>query len=223
MISIAIDGPSGAGKSTLSRAIAQKLGYLYVDTGAMYRAVGLAALRAGADTKNEASIRAVLPCTEVSLRHIGGEQHVFLNGEDVSAAIRREDVSMAASDVSAHVPVRAFLLDTQRRLARENNVVMDGRDIGTVVLPNAQVKIFLTAAPEDRARRRYEELLAKGQTADYETVLQDVKTRDYNDSHRAAAPLKKADGAAEVVTTGYEFEQSLAVLLAVIEKQLAAQ
>lgn len=213
MINVAIDGPSGAGKSTLSRAAAKKLGYLYVDTGALYRAVGLAALRAGADAKNEKAVEALLPATKVDLQYVGGEQHVFLNGEDVSAAIREENVGMAASAVSAHVPVRAFLLETQRRLARENNVIMDGRDIGTVVLPNADVKIFLTATPEDRARRRWLELQEKGQQADYDTVLADVKTRDYNDSHRAAAPLKQAADAVLVETTGNTFEQSLQCLL----------
>lgn len=213
MINVAIDGPSGAGKSTLSRAVAKKLGYLYVDTGALYRAVGLAALRAGADAKNEKAVEALLPATKVDLQYVGGEQHVFLNGEDVSAAIREENVGMAASAVSAHVPVRAFLLETQRRLARENNVIMDGRDIGTVVLPNADVKIFLTATPEDRARRRWLELQEKGQQADYDTVLADVKTRDYNDSHRAAAPLKQAADAVLVETTGNTFEQSLQCLL----------
>lgn len=213
MINVAIDGPSGAGKSTLSRAVAKQLGYLYVDTGALYRAVGLAALRAGADAKNEKAVAALLPATKVDLQYVDGEQHVFLNGEDVSAAIREENVGMAASAVSAHVPVRAFLLETQRRLARENNVIMDGRDIGTVVLPNADVKIFLTATPEDRARRRWLELQEKGQQADYDTVLADVKTRDYNDSHRAAAPLKQAADAVLVETTGNTFEQSLQCLL----------
>ncbi len=220
MISIAIDGPSGAGKSTLSRALAQKLGFLYVDTGAMYRAVGLAALRAGLPTKDAEAVEALLCKTEVSLQHAEGVQKVYLNGEDVSAAIRAEAVSMAASDVSAHPAVRAFLLDTQRRLAREYDVLMDGRDIGTVVLPNANLKIFLTAAAEDRARRRYEELLAKGERADYEKVLEDVKQRDYNDSHRAAAPLKKAEDAVEANTTGNSFEQSLSQLEGIIRQHL---
>ncbi|MDL2253349.1 (d)CMP kinase [Ruminococcaceae bacterium OttesenSCG-928-I18] len=220
MVSIAIDGPSGAGKSTLSRALAKKLGLLYVDTGAMYRAVGLAALRAGAPTKNADAVESLLPHTEVSLRHLGGAQQVFLNGEDVSKTIRAEEVSMAASDVSAHPAVRAFLLDTQRRLAKENDVIMDGRDIGTVVLPKAELKIFLTATAEDRAQRRYEELLAKGMQADYQKVLEDVKQRDYNDSHRAAAPLKKAEDAVELVTTGNSFEQSLEQLYALILQRL---
>ena len=222
MISIAIDGPSGAGKSSLSRALAKELGFLYVDTGALYRAVGLGVLRMGKDPKKEADVCAVLPGLDIGLKHVGGEQCVFLNGVDVSSAIRGEDVSMAASDVSAHVPVRAFLLEAQRKLARENNVIMDGRDIGTVILPDAQVKIFLTAAPEDRARRRHEELLAKGVAASYEEVLADVKQRDYNDSHRAAAPLTKAGDAIEVVTTGFEFERSFATLLGLIKERLAS-
>jgi cytidylate kinase len=154
MISIAIDGPSGAGKSTLSRRLAQRLGFLYVDTGALYRAVGLAALRGGRDTKSGTAMEALLSSLKVDLRYVDGEQHVFLDGEDVSDAVRTEAVGMAASDVSAHGPVRAFLLDTQRRLAAENDVIMDGRDIGTVVLPNAQIKLYLTATAEDRARRR---------------------------------------------------------------------
>ena len=222
MISIAIDGPSGAGKSSLSRALARELGFLYVDTGALYRAVGLGVLRAGKDPKQEAEVGALLDGLDVGLKYVDGEQRVFLNGVDVSSAIRGEDVSMAASDVSAHVQVRAFLLEAQRKLARENNVIMDGRDIGTVILPNAQVKIFLTAAPEDRARRRYEELLAKGVTTSYDEVLEDVKQRDYNDSHRAAAPLTKADDATEVVTTGFEFERSFQTLLSLIKERLAS-
>lgn len=213
MINVAIDGPSGAGKSTLSRAVAKTLGYLYVDTGALYRAIGVAALRAGVDPGDEKAVEALLPSIQVNLQYVEGDQHVFLNGEDVSAAIREEQVGMAASAVSAHVPVRTFLLETQRRLARENNVIMDGRDIGTVVLPNADIKIFLTATPEDRARRRWLELKEKGQEADFDTVLADVKTRDYNDSHRAAAPLRQADDAVLVETTGNTFEQSLQCLL----------
>lgn len=220
MIQIAIDGPSGAGKSTLSRALAAKLGYLYVDTGALYRSIGLAALRAGANPASEEDMAALLEKTEVSLRYEAGAQHVYLGSEDVSDAIRAETVSMAASAVSAHGAVRAFLLDTQRRLATENNVIMDGRDIGTVVLPDADLKLFLTAAPEERARRRHEELAAKGQSIAYETVLEDVKQRDHNDTHRAIAPLKKAHDAVEVITTGNEFEESLEQLYATILQHL---
>ena len=220
MVAVAVDGPSGAGKSTLSRKLAARLGFVYVDTGAMYRAVGLAALRAGADTKSEAAVAGLLPKVEVSLQYVDGEQRVLLNGEDVSEAIRENPVSMAASDVSAHPPVRAFLLDTQRRLAAESNVLMDGRDIGTVVLSNAQIKIFLSASAEDRARRRCEELRQRGQEVDFDAILAEVEQRDYNDSHRAAAPLKQADDAVLVDTTGNSFEQSFGILLDLICKRL---
>lgn len=223
MTSIAIDGPSGAGKSTLSRKIAQQMGYIYVDTGALYRAVGLAVLRAGKNPKSAQDVEALLPHISLALRHVNGEQRVFLGNEDVSLAIREEPVSMAASDVSAHGATRAFLLNTQRRLAEENNVVMDGRDIGTVVLPKATLKIFLTASVEDRAMRRTQQLLQSGQPANYKTIKADVEKRDYNDTHRAIAPLKKADDATEVNTTGFEFEQSLALLLSIIKNKLGEQ
>ncbi len=220
MTSIAIDGPSGAGKSTLAQALAARTGFLYVDTGALYRAIGLAALRARVDPKDEAEVEKVLPVIDLALRHVDGKQRILLDGEDVSEAIREEKVGIAASDVSAHPSVRAFLLDTQRRLARETNVIMDGRDIGTVVLPRANVKIFLTATSEERARRRYEELLARGDKASYDKVLKDIEKRDYNDSHRAAAPLRRAEDAIEVVTTGFTFDQSLELLLSVIQERL---
>lgn len=216
MFSVAIDGPSGAGKSTLSQALAKALGFVYVDTGAMYRAIGLAALNAGANTKDAAAVEAVLPGLDVGIRFEEGAQRVLLNGQDVTGAIRDEAVSMAASDVSAHPAVRAFLLETQRRLAQNTNVIMDGRDIGTVVLPNASLKIFLSADVDDRARRRYTQLVEKGETPDYETIKKDVIQRDYNDSHRAAAPLKKAEDAVEVDTTGFAFEKSYALLLQLI-------
>lgn len=222
MISIAIDGPSGAGKSTLARRLASHYGYLYVDTGAMYRAIGLYALRRGAATRDGAAVAALLPAIRLQLGYVEGAQHIFLNGEDVSAAIRTEEVGMAASDVSAHPAVRAFLLDTQRDLAREHDILMDGRDIGTVVLPSATVKIFLTASPEVRARRRCDELAAKGQPADYATVLADVQQRDYNDSHRAAAPLRQAPDAVLVDTSALDFEQSFAVLRDLIDARVAA-
>ena len=222
MIAIAIDGPSGAGKSTLARRIAGTLGYVYVDTGAMYRTIGLAALRAGADPKDAAAVEKLMPSLALDLRYEDGVQHMLLNGEDVSGLIRTEAVSMAASGVSAHPAVRAFLLDAQRALAQRSNVIMDGRDIGTVVLPGAQVKIFLTAAPEARARRRYDELAARGETVRYEDVLADVRQRDYNDTHRAAAPLVAAPDAVTVDTTACDFEQSAALLLQVIQKKLGA-
>lgn len=220
MISIAIDGPSGAGKSTLARTLAGELGYIYVDTGAMYRTIGLFALQNGVDPTQEDAVVALLPRISLSLRYVDDAQHMFLNGQDVSALIRTEEVSMAASGVSAHPAVRAFLLETQREMARRDNIIMDGRDIGTVVLPNAQVKLFLTATAEDRARRRYEEQKARGESVTYEAILRDVEQRDYNDTHRAAAPLRQAPDAVRVDTTGFVFEQSLALLRETIANKL---
>ena len=221
MISVAIDGPSGAGKSTLARRLASELGYVYVDTGAMYRAIGLYGLRAGADLKSEAQMAALLPAIRLELRYADGAQHILLNGEDVSEAIRTEQVGMAASSVSAHPAVRAFLLETQRELARHSNVLMDGRDIGTVVLPHATLKIFLTASPEARARRRQAELAAKGQPADYDT--RDIRTRDDQDTHRAAAPLRQAPDAVRVDTSELDFEQSFQALRSLVERAAAKE
>ncbi len=220
MISVAIDGPSGAGKSTLSRQIASKLGFIYVDTGALYRTIGLAVLNANIDTKDLKTVSGLLPKIKLELKYVNGEQRMFLNGKDVSDDIRTPEVSMAASDVSAHVPVREFLLETQRELASSSNAIMDGRDIGTVVLPNANIKIFLTASAQDRAQRRFEELLQKGQDVNYDDVLSDVITRDKNDETRAAAPLKPADDAILVNTTGNTFEQSLLLLQELIENKI---
>ncbi len=221
MISVAIDGPAGAGKSTLAKRLAKELQFVYVDTGAMYRAIGLYALRQGVSPKDAAGVTALLPQISLALQYAQGAQHIYLNDEDVSAAIRAEEVSMAASAVSAHPAVRAFLLDTQRSLAANGNVLMDGSDIGTVILPNATVKIFLTASPEARAERRTKELLEKGEKADYETVLADVRERDYNDTHRAAAPLKQAEDAVLVDTTALNFAQSYEALLAIIRAKMA--
>lgn len=219
---IAIDGPSGAGKSTLAKAISKELGFLYVDTGAIYRTVGLAALRRDISPSDEAAVLALLPTLEINMGYgEDGLQHMYLQGEDVTEAIRQHTVSDAASQVSAISGVRDYLLEMQRRFAAEYDVVMDGRDIGTVVLPNAQVKIFLTAAPEDRARRRYEELLARGQAADYDTVLADVEARDYRDTHRAAAPLSQAADAVRLDTTGFSFEESRKCLLTLIKEKLS--
>lgn len=212
MISVAIDGPSGAGKSSLAKRLAADLGYVYVDTGAMYRTIGLYAVRQGADLHDAAAVAALLPQIRLDIRLVDGTQHVYLNGEDVSEAIRAEEIGMAASAVSAHPPVRAFLLETQRGLAANQNVLMDGRDIGTVVLPNATVKIFLTASPEARALRRCKELQEKGQAAEYETVLADIRQRDDQDTHRAVAPLKQAEDAILVDTSDIDFDQSFAVL-----------
>ena len=212
MVSIAIDGPSGAGKSTLAKRLAKELGYIYVDTGAMYRSIGLYALRQGVDPKNADAVQALLPDIELGIRLQDGSQHVYLNGEDVSTDIRAEAVGMAASAVSAHPAVRAFLLDTQRNLAKGQNILMDGRDIGTVVLPDATVKIFLTASPEARAERRRKELEEKGQPADFATVLADIQQRDYQDTHRAVAPLKQAEDAVLVDSSDIDFEQTFALL-----------
>ncbi len=215
-ISIAIDGPSGAGKSTIARFLAKELGYIYVDTGALYRAVGYAVLQRGIDPKDAVAVEALLPNITVSLGYANGEQRVYLNGEDVSAHIRTPEVSMAASATSAMPLVRQFLFRLQQDTARQNNVIMDGRDIGTVVLPFATVKIFLTASAEDRAQRRFLELREKGMDVTYEDVLADMKERDYNDSHRAAAPLKPAEDAVLVDTTGNTLEKSVQTLKSVI-------
>lgn len=212
MISVAIDGPSGAGKSSLAKRLAADLGYVYVDTGAMYRSIGLYAVRQGADLHDADAVAALLPGIQLDIRLVEGAQHVYLNGEDVSEAIRAEEIGMAASAVSAHPQVRAFLLDTQRGLAANQNVLMDGRDIGTVVLPHATVKIFLTASAEARAQRRCKELQEKGQPAELETVLADIRQRDYQDTHREVAPLKQADDAILVDTSDIDFDQSFAVL-----------
>lgn len=212
MVSVAIDGPSGAGKSSMARRLAAELGYTYVDTGAMYRAVGLYALRAGKDPADNAAVEALLPQVHLDILLKDGTQHVLLNGEDVSAAIRAEEVGMAASAVGANPAVRAFLLDTQRSLAKSRDVLMDGRDIGTVVLPDATVKIFLTASPKARAQRRFAELQAKGEQADFETVLADIRRRDDQDTHRAAAPLRQAEDAVLVDTSELDIEQSFALL-----------
>ena len=199
-VSIALDGPSGAGKSTLARRLAEELGYLYVDTGAIYRTVGLWVRRNGADPKSEPAVSALLSGLQVGLRvEADGVQHMYLNGEDVTGQIREPEISMYASAVSALPAVRAFLLEMQRELARTRNVVMDGRDIGTVVLPEATVKVFLTAAPEVRARRRWLELQARGNTDSYEQVLADVMRRDEQDMNRAIAPLRPAADAAATV------------------------
>ena len=212
MISVAIDGPSGAGKSSMARRLAADLGYTYVDTGAMYRAIGLYARRAGADTKNADAVAALLPQIKLDIRLQGGAQHILLNGEDVTEAVRAEDIGMAASEVSAYPAVRAFLLDTQRDLAASRDVLMDGRDIGTVVLPDATVKIYLTASADARARRRLAELLEKGKQTDYETVLADIEQRDYQDTHRAVAPLRQAEDAILVDTSNTGIEESFALL-----------
>lgn len=218
--SIAIDGPAGAGKSTLARKLAEKLGYIYVDTGAIYRTVALKALWEKADPADPAQVVPLLEGLEIHMGYEDGVQKMYLEGEDVSGAIRRHKVSGAASQVSAIPEVRAFLLEFQRKLARESSVVMDGRDIGTVVLPNADVKIFLTAAPEARARRRLLELEQRGETAKFDTILRDIKERDYQDEHRPIAPLKQAADAVLLDTTDLDLGQSMSRLLALVKEKI---
>lgn len=219
MVSVAIDGPAGAGKSTLARRLAAEMGYIYVDTGAMYRAIGLYALRAGKDPKDNDAVNALLPQIELRLASIEGEQHIYLKEEDVSTAIRTEAAGMAASAVGANPAVRAFLLELQRDMAKKQDVLMDGRDIGTVVLPDATVKIFLTAAPEVRAMRRFRELEQRGTSQPYDQVLREIVDRDYADTHRAIAPLCRAEDAVELDTGALTFEESLQLLLETIRRR----
>lgn len=210
LISVAIDGPVGAGKSTIARTAAQRLGFIYCDTGALYRAVGLFCHRSGVNMEEFSEIAAQLDKIHIEIRLENGVQRIFLNGSDVSEEIRLPEIAMAASAVSAVPEVRAALLDMQRGIAKSDNVIMDGRDIGTVVLPNADVKIFLTASPEVRAKRRLEDYRRAGNgELTFEEVLRDVNRRDYNDSHRAAAPLKQAEDAVLADTSELDFEQSV--------------
>ena len=211
--SIAIDGPSGAGKSTIARRCASAFDFLYVDTGAIYRAVGLASLRAGVDRKSASEVSGILPGLAIDLRYNdSGEQRMFLNGEDISDAIRLPEVSICASDVSALPVVRSYLLEMQRQIARTHHVIMDGRDIGTVVLPNADLKIFLTASAEARAQRRLKELREKGIDTDFQSVFQDILYRDEQDSTRETAPLRRAEDAVLVDTTELNFEESFSAV-----------
>ncbi|MGN1090272.1 MAG: (d)CMP kinase [Huintestinicola sp.] len=219
-INVAIDGPAGAGKSTMAKSAAAQLGFIYVDTGALYRSVAYYCINKGADPKDARQITAMLPEITPELRFIDGVQHVFVNGEDVSGKIRTPEISMGASAVSAIPEVRAFLFDLQKKIAAENNVIMDGRDIGTVVLPNAQLKIFLTASAEERAGRRYKELTEKGEQVTFEEVLADVNKRDYDDSHREIAPLKQAEDAVLLDTTGISLEESKDRIISMIKKLL---
>ena len=219
-INIAIDGPGGAGKSTISKAVAKKLGIIYVDTGALYRTVGYFARENGLkvdDVKVTEMISPLLPKISIEIKYIEGAQHVILNGEDLGDKIRQPDISMYASAVSSVPAVRAFLLEAQKELARKNSVIMDGRDIGTVILPEADVKIFLTASNEARATRRYNELIAKGVDVKYDDVLSEMNERDHADSTRAAAPLKAADDAVYFDNSDYDFDGSVDYILKLIE------
>ena len=220
-ITIAIDGPAGAGKSTISKIIANELGFIYIDTGAMYRAVGLKAVRENLNTsKDIAEIVDMIKDIIVEIKHGEHNQLIFLDGEDVTLQIRTPEVSIAASDVSAIPEVRIKLVDLQRKLAENDNVVMDGRDIGSNVLPNAMVKVFLTASTQERAKRRYDELIEKGTECDFDTVKSDIEYRDTNDSNRAFAPLKIADGAIVIDTSGNTLEESINLLLKTIKERL---
>ncbi len=221
IINVAIDGPAGAGKSTISKKAASELGFIYIDTGALYRTVGLNALRNKIDLKSDEAIEKTLtPELKIELKFIGGAQRMFLNGEDVSDKIRTPEASMAASRVSAVPAVRAYLFDLQKNMAKNNNCIMDGRDIGTVVLPDAQVKIFLTASPEARAERRYKELVEKGENVSFKDVLADMVKRDYDDSHRTIAPLKKADDAILADTSELNLEESIDLIIRTIKDNI---
>lgn len=216
---IAIDGPAGAGKSTISKEVAKKLGYIYVDTGALYRTVALAAKRNGVTPDETDKLKVLLDSIVVELAFDETKtQIVMLNGEDVSSLIRTPEISMLASSISAVPMVRAYLLDLQRNMAKKHNVIMDGRDIGTVVLPDAQVKIFLTASPQVRAKRRYDELILKGENVCFDEVLKDVITRDYNDSHREIAPLKPAKDSVLADTSEMDFQKSVELIISIIEE-----
>ena len=221
MINVAIDGPAGAGKSTIAKAAAKELGYIYVDTGALYRTVALSAQKMGLlDSLTEENVDKILANSTVELKYIDGAQAVFLNGEDVSSLIRTPEISMGASTVSAIPKVRAFLLDLQQSIAKTNTVIMDGRDIATVVLPNADVKIFLFASPECRAKRRYDELIEKGESVMYEDVLADVNQRDYQDSHREIAPLKPSKESIMLDTSELNLEDSINAVINTIKENV---
>lgn len=216
-INVAIDGPAGAGKSSIAKSCAEKLGYIYVDTGALYRAIALYAIENGVDTTDSDKVSALLPDIDIELKFINGLQRVYLNNSDVSEKIRQNDVSMGASNVSAISKVREFLFDLQRKIAVNNNVIMDGRDIGTVVLPCADLKIFLTASPEIRAKRRYIELENKPDCPAFETLLAEIIQRDYNDTHREIAPLKQADDAVFLDTSELDFDACVQKVITLIK------
>jgi len=216
-INIAIDGPAGAGKSTVAKMVSEKLGILHLDTGAMYRAVALKAIREGINTKDAEKIAILAENINIDVRYMQNKQHVFLDGEDVTAEIRTPEVSVSASDVAAVKQVRLKMVDLQREIASKNSVVMDGRDIGTYVLPHADLKIFLTASVDERAQRRYNELIRKKQNVDLSEVRKDIEYRDKNDRNRSFAPLKKADDAIEIDTSGLDIEQVVEKILNLAE------
>ena len=218
MIQIAIDGPGGAGKSTVARAVAAKLGIVYVDTGALYRTVGLYVRSKDISADDTAGVISCLPDISLEIKYVDGKQHVYLNGEDTGERIRTPEMSTYASKVSAIPAVRAFLLDTQRDIAKKNSVIMDGRDIGTVILPDAEVKIFLTASEECRAQRRYKELLDKGQSVTYEDVLSDMRQRDERDSTRDVAPTAAASDAVFMDNSDMTFDETVDAVIALVKK-----
>ena len=220
MVAVAIDGPAGAGKSTIARTAAAELGFIYIDTGALYRTIGLSCINKGIDCSDTEKVIPVLSQIKIDLKFIDGEQRMFLDDEDVSGLIRTEEVSLSASKVSAIPEVRAYLLELQRGFAKTNNVIMDGRDIGTVVLPGADVKIFLTASSESRAMRRFLQLKEKGIDGDYDSILQDIIKRDHNDMTRETAPLKAADDAVAIDTTELDLSQSIESVISVIKERL---
>lgn len=220
MFAVAIDGPAGAGKSSIARQASKHFGFIYVDTGALYRAIGLAAIRNKADIKDKKQLCNLLENISVELDFKNNTQIILLNGEDVSGEIRTPEASMMASNVSSIKEVRDYLLDLQVGMSKKHNVIMDGRDIGTVVLPNAQVKIFLTASAQVRADRRYKELCEKGERVDYQCVLDDIIKRDYQDTHREIAPLKPADGAVHIDTSELTFDESVEKIISVIKEKL---
>lgn len=216
---VAIDGPAGAGKSTIAKATSKKMQFVYIDTGAMFRAVGLAAMRAGIDPNDIDRVNEMLPSVNIDISHSEDGQQVFLNGENVSKEIRMPEVSVAASDISKIPQVRKKLLELQRSIAEKTDVIMDGRDIGTVVLPDAQLKIFLTASVEERAMRRYKELVEKGIECDFDEVKRDMEYRDKNDSEREIAPLKPAEDSVIVDTTGKTLSESVKIILDIISER----
>ena len=220
MFAVAIDGPAGAGKSSVAKAAAKELGFVYVDTGAIYRTIALYVLRQGVAPQDAAGVEGLLPQIEIGMEYTDQGQKMILNGEDVTGLIRTPEVSMATSTCSAIPAVRAFLLQLQRDLAEKNNVLMDGRDIGTVVLPHAQLKVFLTASPQERARRRVLQLEESGRKADYEAILRDIQQREYQDSHRETAPLRPAEDSVLVDTSGVTFEESVRRLVELVRERL---